>query len=183
MQYPMNGSHGKPNFRRYGANPLLIVGLIFAPLGAIFLAAGLIVWLALGEQLTRDDHLALSITFCVLGTVFLCVGLGLLLAHWAKRKRIRTLMREGACYDAEVVNMYFSNMRVNYQPGMILECRYVDNQGASHLVKSGALWRVGLLRRPEEYRARVWVDPYNPKKYFVEVLDAAVTNPVDYDDR
>ena len=169
---------------RNQVNPVLwIIGLIFTLIGAPFLGAGLFVWQTQAENLPRDDYLAISITFSVLGFIFLCVGLGLLLAHLSKRKRIRTLMREGACYDAEVVNAYFSNVRVNHQPGVILECKYVDAQGAARLVKSGSLWRVGLLRRPEDYRARVWVDHYNPKKYFVEVLDNAITGSVDYDDR
>ncbi|MCL2812391.1 MAG: hypothetical protein FWD25_10980 [Clostridia bacterium] len=169
--------------RNHGNPAFWIIGLVFTLIGAPFLGVGLFIWQTQAGNMHRDDHLALSITFCVIGVIFLCVGLGFLLGHFAKRKHIRTLMREGACYDAEVVNAYFSNVRVNYQPGVILECKYVDTQGATRLVKSGSLWRVGLLRRPEDYRVRVWVDHYNPKKYFVEVLDDAITGSVDYDDR
>jgi len=173
----------KSPLRNYASSVLLIVGLVFTLIGAPFLGAGVYVWKTQAGQLPWEDYLALSITFCALGTIFLCVGLGLLLGYLAKRKRMRTLMREGACYDAEVVNAYFSHVQVNHRPGVILECKYVDAQGASRLVKSDTLWRIGLLRRPEDYRARVWVDHYNPKKYFVEVLDDGFTGSVDYDDR
>ena len=183
MHYPSNGKPAKSPLRHHASGVLFIVGLIFSLIGAPFLGAGLYVWQTQAENLPKDDYLGLSITFCALGAVFLCVGLGLLLGCWATRKRVRALMREGACYDAEVVNAYFSNVRVNHQPGVVLECKYVDSRGASRLVKSGALWRVGLLRRPEDYRARVWVDHYNPKKYFVEVLDDGIAGSADYDDR
>jgi|GEM_PF-2661326 len=182
MHYPPNRKPTSP--LRNQMNPALwITGLIFSPMGAIFLGVGLFIWLTQEPHMDWDEYLALTITFGGMGAIFLCVGLGLLLGHYAKRKRMRTLMREGACYDAEVVNAYFGSVQANYQPGVILECKYVDTQGATRLVKSGTLWRVGMLRKPEEYRARVWVDHYNPKKYFVEVLDSAFTGPVDYDDR
>ena len=180
MNYQTNG---KSPLRHYGNTALFIVGLVFTLIGVPMLAAGMIVWQFLRDQLPADDHLALSIVFCVLGAVFFLVGLGLLIGYMTKRNRMQKLMREGACYEAEVVNAYYSSMNVNYRPGVILECRYVDSQGASHLVKSGALWRVGLMRRPEDYHARVWVDRYDSKKYFVEVLDAAAAGAVDYDDR
>jgi len=183
MQYPSDRKTTNSPHRHQGNPALWIVGLVFTLIGAPFLGAGLFVWQTQAGALPREDYLGLTITFCAMGAIFLCVGLGLLLGHWSQRKRVRTLMREGACYDAEVVNAYFSHVRVNYRPGLILECKYVDAQGASRLVKSDSLWWVGLLGRPEDYRARVWVDHYNPKKYFVEVLDDAASGSVDYDDR
>ena len=183
MHYPPDKGIAKSPLRHHGNPALWIVGLVLTLVGAPFLGAGLFVWQTQADNLPRDDYLGLSITFCVMGAIFLCVGVGLLLGHWNRRKRMRALMREGNSYDAEVVNAYFGNVQVNYRPGVILECKYVDAQGATRLVKSNTLWQVGLLRRPEDYRVRVWVDPYNPKKYFVEVVDDGVTGSVDYDDR
>ena len=166
-----------------GNAPLCIVGIIFAAVGAPFLAVGVYVWQTQAEILPRDDYLGMSIIFGVLGAVFLTLGLAFVAGVIRDRVRAKMLMREGVCYDAEVVSAYFSNTQVNGRHGLILECTYTDSQGATHLVKSRALWNVGLRGKLSDYRARVWVLPHDAKKYFVEVLDSALAGTVDYDDR
>lgn len=173
----------KPNGKYNGFSALRITGAVFAIIGTVFTGLGAAFWLYIGEFVLEEDRIPLIVTFGAMGVVFLAVGVGLLIAHGAKRKRMTTLMREGSSYEAQVVNAYFSNVQVNHRPGVILECRYVDDRGASHLVKSDTLWNTGLLRQPSDYKARVWVNPFNAKSYYVEVLDNGLTGSADYDDR
>jgi hypothetical protein len=157
---------------------LVGMGIPFAAIGAAFMT----IWSSV--PMDKGDARIFGAVFLGVGLLMLIIGLALLGVCRAQRLRVARLMREGTCYDAEIVDAYYSFLRVNARPAMILECRYTDDAGATHLVKSAPQWRLAMIREPRDYRARVWVDPYNPRRYHVEVRGAAlIDRPADYDDR
>ncbi len=169
-------------------NPALrIAGWILSGMGALWLALGA-AFLTIWANVPMDEGEAwvMGAVFAGIGAVMLLIGLTLLLADGKKRKHARRLMAEGTCYEAVVVNSYHSNTRVNGRPGLILECRYTDERGEAHLVKSDAQYRFAAFYRnsTEPARVKVWVDPYDAKQYFVDVGDPLLADgSVTHDDR
>jgi len=168
----------------YQNKVLTMLGAIFGGIGALFLALGLIFRFA-G---INGEMMIVGIVFTPIGGAFLLAGLIILAVGRARKKRIKRLKSIGECYDAEIVrireNLY---MHAYYRHPIVVECVYKDRFGKSCLVKSKNIWPTLFMVREDELRAKVWVNPDDPKDYYVEVLFGPQRNgeetKIDYDYR
>lgn len=142
-------------------------------MGLSFLAVGS-VCLYIGFNILNGVNLPLwinGIVFSILGVSFTVVAaVSFAVARFGRRKAER-LMRDGTCYNGEIVRVYDNIFtQINRRHPIIVECLYKDNQGKSYLVKSGNTWPDYTPADKNGIKARVWVNPNNPRDYFVEVL-------------
>ncbi len=167
-----------------GNKVLRLIGLIFSLIGAPFVMLGAIALISLSGGPYSEDQLIGGAIFTGMGAIFLILGLIFVFADRGQRHFAARMMREGTPYDAEITRAYYNSfVQTNGKSPLVLECRYKDSSGSVHLVKSKNLWEYNLLEDPTYFTARVWVEPYNPKKYYVEVIDQRPMAPADYDDR
>ncbi len=166
-----------------GNKVLRLIGLIFSLIGAPFVVMGIIA-LSMLAGAYDEDLLIGGAIFAGMGVIFLILGLVFLFSDRSQRRFADRMMREGTPYDAEITRAYYNSfVQTNGKSPLVLECRYKDASGSVHLVKSKNLWEYNLLEAPTQFTARVWVEPYNPQKYYVEVIDQRPMPPADYDDR
>lgn len=147
-----------------------VFGLIFGILGLVFFIVG-VAFLYCYPLLAGDSEFKiLGYMFSMYGGVFLVIGLCSFLVALRHKRKVQRLMRDGKCYNADIVRTYEKPyMRVNFRYPFVVECGYQDNRGRSYLVKSGNVWLNSFVSRESDIKARVWVNPDNPKDYYVEV--------------
>ncbi|MDO5400888.1 MAG: hypothetical protein Q4F17_07905 [Eubacteriales bacterium] len=119
---------------KVGWGALRVLGLIYTPMGAVFLALGVAFWYFL------PDIFPLGLVFSLLGGIFLLLGLVFLIAEHRKKKRMEALIAAGRFVWAEVVdclcsyNVSFHNGR---HPWQIVACYELGGQ--KHLFRSQSL--------------------------------------------
>ena len=166
---------------------------VWRTLGKIFLAIGvslLVLYIILGLAVNFLYMLALGINsavFIIMGAVFW------LIAQSGDAKRAR-LTRDGLCFDAEIVNI-LPNMRMNVGRAVAAnaECRYLNWEGKTCLVKSGlflidAIPPTVFSGGPHPHgggaaglTAKVYVNKSNPRDYYVEISDKGRNTGADAD--
>lgn len=150
----------------------VIFGKAFRLIGFVFLGTGLL-FLCLSLPVSGDAGQALricGIVFTLLGVVFCSTGVVSMLIAREQGRRIDRLMNGGICYEAEVVRTYNNQfLQIYTTHPLIVECIYKDVSGKTYLVRSGNVWPDGAVLHERDVMARVWVNPQDPRDYFVEV--------------
>lgn len=150
---------------------LWLLGIIFLAVGVPFLSVGVAAGVN-GMEIPAEDKPVLMFAFGGVGAVFVVLGLVFMAAQIGKGAKRRRLLQRGTRYEADIVNMYQNtSMAVNHRFPYVVECTYYDGRGQTVLVKSSNLWPKKWTFSPEHLMAAVYVNPDNPKDYYVAVYD------------
>ena len=127
--------------KKYGWTAKGIVGSIFAPIGFIFLALGVLFWFfKIGDG--PVDQMIFLYTFGGTGAVFFLVGLGLLMADIRRRALLRRAYESGHYVMAKIVGVNEQrNVNMNGRSPFVVECHYTDpDTGVVHVYYSRYLF-------------------------------------------
>ena len=166
---------------------------VWRMIGRIFFLAGigfLALYAVLGIAVNFFYTMALGINgavFAVIGGIFLSV------VQSGDIKRAR-LKREGLCYEAEIVRVVPNIMiRIGVCVAANAECRYINSEGKTCLVRSGLFLIDNPLltvfsggpREGGKLAAKVYVSGNDPRDYYVEIRenDTMADMNADYDYR
>lgn len=152
--------------KRY-RNPFMIMGRVFAIIGGCLLLVCLVLFAALYER--ENDIWLFLLPFGINGMVFLSIGLVFWLVQRRKRLLQEQLLSQGEAISAQVLGLEPNpSVRINGRCPMRLICRYEEN-GTSYLCRSENLQ--GYPRLCQD-TVTVYRDPYNIKRYYVDVSTA-----------
>ena len=144
-----------------------IIGLIFAPLGLIFLIVGLLAHASIAQP---DERLAFLICFVGIGGVFFAMGLALLLIDLRRRARLRAAYEGGHCVMGKVAGFRVNTrVHVNGMHPTVMEVHWTDpDTGTVHVYFSRYLYvNVEDLLTGDE--VPVYIDRDDPKVGFVDI--------------
>ena len=159
----------------------LIVGLVFAFIGMIFIPIGTGVH-ALVMRYVPGGTLFL-ILFAGMGSIFLAIGIILVMLEIKMRNLQNRLLAEGYYIYAEVLEV---NRNLNIQYGnsghpYVVKCGYTDENGTIHIFKSRNITRYpgnNLIGQ----QVRVYLDrnDYNNYKNYYMDIDEILPNVVEH---
>ena len=155
--------------KKYGWTAKGILGMIFSPMGFLFLTLGICFWhFRIGDDPEAPE--VFLYTFGGMGAVFLITGLILLLADIRRRALLRRAYEGGYCVTAQIagfheqknVNMYGSHPNV-------VECHYTDpDTGVVHVYYSRYLY-INVSDLLQSYQVPVYIDRMNDRVGFVDI--------------
>ncbi len=156
-----------------------IAGLVFTLVGLPFFIFGIFAALHLGDlaRYATGDVRLLPIIFIILGTVFLILGIIFLRIGIKQRALKRKLIQNGFYITATIRNVYpKTNVSVNGKNPYVVECYYNDySTGQTHIFTSGYI--PFYPEGAKDTGIRVYVDPQNMDKYYVDI-DSLLNNVV-----
>ncbi len=155
--------------KKYGWTVKGILGMIFSPMGLLFLTLGVCLWhFKAGED--PQDPLIFLCVFGGIGAVFLLTGLGLLLAELYRRAQLRRAYEGGYYVMAKIAGVTAQNqVRVNGSSPLMLECHYRDpDTGVVHVYYSRYLY-VDVTDMLQSDQVPVYIDRMNDRVGFVDV--------------
>lgn len=152
-------------------------------MGLLFLGIGVIVGqLATGFDSMEDEHIFRVTFLATFGGMGLIMMLSGVIAGYRIRKKnaaANDLLSSGNNVWADVVDVSGSqNVRVNNQSPRILRCTYRHTDGNTYMFKSGYL-RYDPRTLLKDGKVKVWFDPYDMKKYYVDVDGSLSENIVE----
>ena len=154
--------------KRFGWTVSGIVGLIFAPIGFLFLLIGLLAG-SVGSFHVDGDWMMFRYVFIGMGSLFLLLGLGFLFHDLQRRHRLRQAFYSGNYVDAKIVAVKeIGNVRVNGRHPVVIECSWTDTYGKEHRYQSRYLYsspREDLIGKT----VPVYIDRMNEDTGFVDV--------------
>ena len=155
--------------KKYGWTAKGIVGMIFAPIGLLFLVMGVLFWhFRVGEG--PDDPRLFLYIFGGVGAVFLLLGLGLLLADVRRRALQRRAYEGGNYVMAQIAGIKAQrNVNINGRCPCVVECHYTDPlTGAVHVYYSRYLY-VDVEDLLQSEQAPVYIDRMDDRVGFVDI--------------
>ena len=126
--------------KKYGWTEKGIVGVIFIPIGLIFLVVGAFVTRT--ETVEPDQRLAFLISFVGVGAVLFCVGMVLLMVDILRRKRQKAAYEGGHFVMGKIAGIR-TITQVNLPSGhpVVVEVHYTDpDTGTVHVYYSRYLY-------------------------------------------
>ena len=126
--------------KKYGWTEKGIVGVIFIPIGLIFLVVGAFVTRT--EAVEPDQRLAFLISFVGVGAVLFCVGMVLLMVDILRRKRQKAAYEGGHFVMGKIAGIR-TITQVNLPSGhpVVVEVHYTDpDTGTVHVYYSRYLY-------------------------------------------
>lgn len=151
-----------------------IIGLIYAVLGSIFLALGIILAIVVS-----DDARLIGLIFGGIGSLFFVLGIVFLGITWNKKRRASKLLQSGRYIWGEIAEYRFNyNVYVGNRSPVILLVRYVDPYGTTHIFKSGNVY-LSFCESLVGQKVKVYVEENNFNHYYVDV-DGLASNVVEH---
>ena len=119
----------------------------------------------------QTGGMTLSIVLASIGGVFFLIGLIIYLLHINKDKNIKILMETGEKIKADIVSVnYNTSLAINGKNPMVIECQWLQNYSNTlYSFKSRNLWFDPTPYLGERKQLDVFINPNNPKKYFMDV--------------
>lgn len=119
-----------------------IVGLVFAPIGLLFVLIALAAQYFTSSVWKRpDDFTLFTAVFSGVGSLFLLLGLGFLWTDIRRRRLLQRAYDAGNCVDAMITGVSSqSNVSVNGRHPCVVECAYTDAAGVVHIYRSRYLY-------------------------------------------
>ena len=156
--------------KNFGWTVYGILGFIFAPMGALFLAIGLFVGQSRSARWqSPEDPVIFRAIFCGIGGIFLLLGLIFLFIDLRRRYLQRRAYNCGNCVDARILGMA-AQKNVNTFQGQprMLEVAWTDGSGVVHVYRSRYLYTdVTALLKSDT--VPVYVDRFNENIGFVDI--------------
>ena len=151
--------------RKFGWRAVGIIGLIFAPMGLLFVLVGAALW----QLPSVSDPVVFLSVFGGIGSIFLVLGLAFLLVDIRHRHLLRRAYDSGNCVDAEIIGIR-EQVNVNMMNGhpWYVECACTDSSGVVHIYHSRYL-RVDVTGLLKSKTVPVYIDPYNADIGFVDI--------------
>ena len=147
---------------KMGTGILKILGLVYLPLGLLFLVLGI----ALGISIEIPVFLPV---FGILGTFFTILGAVFLTIEHNKQKQAQKLVDSGKFFWAEVVEVTRQySVRINGRCPYVLVVKAVSPDGQLHLFRSHPINRL-VLPDVLGRQVRVYAQEGNLKNYYVDV--------------
>lgn len=150
----------------------LVVGGIFAFLGAAFLTIGVSVYCALKEE---EGAILFSLIFGGMGLLFFAMGVVFIIMVWKRKHRNDRLLASGNYVTAQITEVAVNySVNVNGRCPYVVHCQYQDGYGNVHLFRSRNLYfdPTDLLK---DTMVKVYVDGENFNHYYVDI-DAVLPN-------
>lgn len=155
--------------KKYGWTVKGILGIVFSPMGLLFLILGISFWYYKVGSDPEDPQIFLYV-FGGMGAAFFLVGLGLLLAD-VRRCALQRRAYEGGYYVmAKIAGVHTQkNVNMNGMNPVVVECHYQDpSSGVVHIYRSRYLYMHvdGLLQSDQ---VPVYIDRMNEDIGFVDI--------------
>lgn len=126
------------DLRKGSINALLIIGLVYSALGALFVVLGIVLALVL------EEGLLFCVIFGGIGMVFLILGIIFLAVEYGKRKSAEQLIASGRYVWGTIADWRVNrSVEVCGRHPIVLLVRYVDGRGQEHIFRSSSLRIVG----------------------------------------
>ena len=154
--------------KKYGWTVKGILGIVFSPMGFLFLVLGLSFWYYKVGSDPGDPQIFLYV-FGGMGAAFFLVGLGLLLADVRRRALQRRAYEGGYYVMAKIAGVHTQkNVNMNGMNPVVVECHYQDPSGVVHIYRSRYLYMHvdGLLQSDQ---VPVYIDRMNEDVGFVDI--------------
>ena len=142
-----------------------LIGLIFAPIGLLFLVLGILI----PAEKIEGSALAFKGVFCGTGGLFLVLGILFLFLTVQKNSRIKALIAAGNYIMADFAGASLdTSVTVNGQNPYRAQFQFTDPLGMVHVFRSGI-----LMTDPTPMLAgrqvRVYVDQENYDNYYADI--------------
>lgn len=155
--------------KKYGWTVKGLLGMIFGPLGFLFLVLGVLLWyFKAGEN--PDDPQIFLFVFGGEGAAFFLVGMGLLLADLRRRALLRRAYEGGYYVMAKIAGVSAQrHVTMNGRNPSQVECHYTDpSTGVAHVYYSRYLYiSVEDLLLSDE--VPVYIDRMDDRVGFVDI--------------
>ncbi len=155
--------------KKYGWTVKGILGMVFSPMGLLFLILGLSFWYYKVGSDPEDPQIFLYV-FGGMGAAFFLAGLVLLLADVRRRALLRRAYEGGYYVMAEIAGVNAQkNVNMNGMNPIVVECHYKDpSSGVVHIYHSRYLYIHvdGLLQSDQ---VPVYIDRMNEDVGFVDI--------------
>ena len=144
-----------------------IMGMVFLPIGILFLVIGLILPLAVRIEGSRVAFLA---TFGLEGLVFTVLGAIFLGKDLARRRGQQRAYDEGYCVTGQIAGIFEKrNVRRGRRYPLVLECHYTDpDTGEMHVCYSRHL-DYDPMDMLTSRDVPIYLDRMNGKYHFVDI--------------
>jgi len=187
INYNSNGPHMESLHTGYAIKPvkstMQLISVVNGIVGGTLLGVGAILFLislqlgnpgaVLGLRLAGVGVAFGGIVELVVSTVFRRIAR-------REEEKLGLLKSTGTSYPAEITRITHKYaIMVGRKQSVYAECTYTNNEGKTCLVKSNSF----MYDNTANHDAVVYVDPYNPHEYAVEILTTAGTTRADYDYR
>lgn len=159
-----------------------VVWLLLA-MGAVFLAIGVIAFqFASGFDSIQEERAfryTFLGTFGGMGAILIIAGLIVALRAWQKQRMAAELMSAGHSAWADVVDISWNaNVKLDNQSLKYLRCALKHTDGNTYMFKSPYL-RYDPRKLLRDGKVRVWFDPYDMRRYFVDVDGSMAENVIE----
>lgn len=155
--------------RKLGWTEKGIIGMVFLPIGALFMALGLILYAVKAGDDPKDPLIFLCV-FGGMGLLFSLIGLILLECDFLRRRALLRALEGGECVMAKIVGIrQRTNINVNGTHPSVVECHYRSpDTGEMHVCFSRYLYfdPTDMLTADE---VPVYLDRTNDKVAFVDI--------------
>lgn len=147
-----------------------IVGLIFAPMGLLFVIIGWFVGKSMNVSWENtSDPVAFRSVFCGIGGLFLLIGIALLAADLWRRHLLQRAYDGGNCVEAEIIGINAqNNVNMNGRHPHVVEAAYTDPSGVVHVYRSRYLY-TDVTKLLKSKTVPVYIDRFNENVGFVDI--------------
>jgi len=163
-------------------NAWKLVGNVLSIVGASLLGAGILLLMLSIFFTSRPAVLSLAITGAGLalpGVIQLIIGVVFRQAARREQANLARLKTEGHSFPAQIVKIERQlYVQVGRSVSAYAECTYQNSDGKTCLVKSRS-----FLHDSQHYTAWVYVNPFDPTDYAVEIFTQMPQANADYDYR
>ena len=155
--------------RKFGWTTLGIIGFIFAPLGAFFIALGVLLF-AVKAGTDPEDPLVFFCVFGGMGLIFCLIGLSFLGVDLHRRNAMKRALDGGDYVMAKIVGTQPKlNVNMNGSHPYVAECHWTNpDTGETHVFYSRYLYfdPTDMFTSDE---VPVYIDRMNEKVFFVDI--------------
>lgn len=155
---------------KYGWNVLGIMGLVFLPIGLVYMLLGAGLWyFGVGDK--PEVPVIFLGVFGGTGCIFAVLGLIFLSGDVRRRRIQKRLFESGYSVKATVTDARrVPQVRVNHRNPVVLECRYAEpGTGNMHTWRSRYLYTDEDIQQFLGREVPVYVDRWDIKEGFVDV--------------
>ena len=155
--------------KKYGWTVKGILGMIFSPMGFLFLTLGICFWyFKVGDDPEAPE--VFLYTFGGMGAVFLLPGLALLLADIRRRALLRRAYEGGYYVTAQIAGIHDQkNVHMYGRHPSVVECHYTDpDTGVVHVYYSRYLY-INVSDLLQSDQVPVYIDRMNGRVGFVDI--------------
>ena len=147
-----------------------ILGIIFAPMGFLFLIIGLTVGqFGSLRWAHNEDSAFFTAVFCGIGGLFFLLGLGFLAADVRRRYLLRRAYDSGNCVEAQILGVVSQrNVNMSYGHPQMIEAAWTDPNGVVHIYHSRYL-NIDVTNLLKSATVPVYIDRYNENIGFVDI--------------